>query len=105
AQQAVDAAKSAAVTDATDLMRGLVQRNRLIVTIMIVTTMVLGAFLYYYLLRLTHRISGPIYVVSRIMRDVMEGRTPDARPLRKDDEFQEFYAQFTEMMRQMERRR
>jgi HAMP domain-containing protein len=92
-------------TATVDLMITLVQRNRMIVAIMIVMTMVLGAFLSFYLIRLTHRISGPIYVISQIMHDVMEGRTPDTRPLRKNDEFQEFYGQFTEMVRRIKKPR
>lgn len=81
------------------LLRDLISRNRMIITVMIITTVILGITLYYYLINLTHRISGPLYVLSRHMDDIMEGRKPDLRELRKNDEFKEFYEQFTELLR------
>lgn len=68
--------------------------NLLLVSAMIILGILLGVFLYLYLIRLTHRISGPIYVLTRHMQDIMENREPNIRELRKNDEFKEFYAQF-----------
>ena len=52
----------------------------------------LGSLIY--LIRLTNRISGPLYVLTRHMHDIMNGRPPNLRELRKNDEFQEFYREF-----------
>ncbi len=41
---------------------------------------------------MTHRICGPLYVCERMLSQVAEGRHPVYRPLRKNDEFQDFYA-------------
>lgn len=59
--------------------------------------LVLSAALYFYLINLTHRISGPIYVLTSYVEDLMEGREPNMRELRTQDEFQEFYRLFTEL--------
>ncbi len=79
-------------------LHDLQQRNRIILSTMIITTVLLGVFLYFYLINLTNRISGPIYVLSNIVRDLMEGRKPDTRSLRKNDEFKDFYRQFIELV-------
>lgn len=56
------------------------------------------ALLYIILIRQTHRVSGPIYVISNFMRDIIEGREPKLRPLRDKDELKDFYELFKEMV-------
>jgi len=42
----------------------------------------------------THRICGPLYVMEGFLKHLKEGRYPKQRPLRKRDEFKEFYENF-----------
>jgi hypothetical protein len=42
----------------------------------------------------THRICGPLHVVSGFLGELAAGRFPTKRPLRQHDEFKEFYEQF-----------
>ena len=42
----------------------------------------------------THRMVGPLYVMSRFMLELKEGRLPKMRALRRKDEFKEFYEAF-----------
>lgn len=42
----------------------------------------------------THRISGPLYIVARHFQSIADGHYPDIRPLRKNDELHEFFAAF-----------
>ncbi len=72
--------------------------NRLLVTVTILAGVVMALVLFAYLIVITHRISGPLYVLSRHMRDIMEGREPDLRDLRKNDEFKDFYRQFIDFL-------
>lgn len=44
----------------------------------------------------THRISGPLYLVARYLGILGSGVYPDMRPLRKRDELQEFFMTFEE---------
>ncbi len=68
----------------------------LIITIVIMT--VAGMILLYLrLIRVTHRISGPIFVMTRHMKDILEGNEPEMRDLRDNDEFKEFYVLFREV--------
>ncbi len=40
----------------------------------------------------THRVAGPIFVMNRYLKYLAEGRIPVTRPLRKNDELKDFYA-------------
>ncbi len=42
----------------------------------------------------THRICGPLHVMSGFLDELAAGRFPTRRPLRKHDEFKEFYDRF-----------
>ncbi|TFH39551.1 MAG: hypothetical protein E4G96_08965 [Chrysiogenales bacterium] len=88
----------------SDQLRSILGMNRVLLSVMIATVIVLAFVLFAYLIILTHRISGPLYVLSRHMRDIMDGNEPDIRELRKNDEFQEFYHQFVAFLDGKERR-
>jgi len=76
-------------------------QNRLLFLVIISMAIILSAVLYFHIITLTQRVSGPIYVLSRHIDTIMEGGEPDFRALRKDDEFKEFYAQFETMTRRL----
>lgn len=75
-------------------LRKILDYNRILFTIMICTGILLGFGLFAYLIRLTGRISGPLYVLKQHMHDIMNGREPNLHVLRKNDEFQDFYREF-----------
>lgn len=50
----------------------------------------------YWCLVTTHRICGPLFVMTRALREVADGRLPTLRPLRLKDDFKEFYDVFAE---------
>jgi hypothetical protein len=77
--------------------------NRIMFTVMICTGILLGFVLFAYLIRLTGRMSGPLYVLKQHMHDIMNGRKPDLHKLRKDDEFQEFYREFVSFIERSSR--
>jgi len=63
-----------------------------------------GIILYFMLIRKTHRISGPIYVMSNYMKQIIDGNFPEnMRHLRKHDELKEFYDLFREMVRSLKK--
>jgi len=80
-------------------------RSRVLFTVMVLTGVLIGVFLFLYLIRLTGRISGPLFLLSRHMDDVMNGREPDLHQLRKNDEFKDFYRQFVSFLGSLQKKR
>jgi len=79
------------------------RRNFYLITVILAAVLAQCAVLYFYLIRLTHRISGPIYVISRHIEEILEGHHPEFRALRDRDEFKEFYEKFIEMVEKQSR--
>jgi len=55
-------------------------------------------------LLVTHRMAGPIYVMSRHVRTLAKGRIPAVRQLRKGDEFGELYEELGRAVEAIHRR-
>ena len=50
---------------------------------------------------ITHRIVGPIYIINRYINSITDGILPAPRPLRKKDEFKNFFADFNNMVNKL----
>lgn len=46
----------------------------------------------------THRIAGPVFIISRYVRVLKDGAYPDMRPLRQGDEMKGFFDLFAAMV-------
>ncbi len=53
---------------------------------------------------ITHRVAGPIYVISHYVLALSEGRYPNFRPLRKNDELRTFFDCFRSAVEAMRKR-
>ncbi len=47
---------------------------------------------------ITHRIAGPIFIISKYIDSIADGKIPETRPLRKKDELKEFFEKFNKML-------
>lgn len=80
-------------------MKLMVKRNTWILASVVGLVVIQGIVLFFILILKTHRIAGPIFVMSMYMRQIRDGSVPDSlRPLRKHDEFKQFYTLFGEMV-------
>jgi hypothetical protein len=64
-----------------------------------------GVILYFVLIKSAHRIAGPIYHMSKYIRELINGKIPEVRPLRKKDELKDFHdliLQLVESFKQMQ---
>jgi nitrogen fixation/metabolism regulation signal transduction histidine kinase len=77
----------------------IIRYNKILLASILAIILAESMALYIILIRKTHRISGPIYVISNFMKDIIEGRDPKLRPLRKGDELQDFYDLFQNMVK------
>jgi HAMP domain-containing protein len=58
---------------------------------------VMALFLFIWGIFITHRVAGPIFIISRYLRELSEGQAPKTRPLRKGDELKQFFETFSGM--------
>jgi hypothetical protein len=74
----------------------ITENNQILLVALLVFIVVQGIILYIMLILKTHRISGPIYVMSNYIKEMLNGKFSHPRPLRKNDDLKEFYALFTQ---------
>ncbi len=78
--------------------RDIMKMNNWLLIAIIIVIIAGTVVLYFQLIRKTHRISGPIYVMTLYMREVLKGNYPEFRELRTHDELKEFYDLFKEVV-------
>ncbi len=81
-----------------DTLKNIITYNRIMLITLLVFVIIQGIILYVLLIKKTHRISGPIFVMSRYLNEMIEGKSPVTRPLREKDELKEFYKLFNDML-------
>lgn len=79
--------------------------NRLLLISLIVCVVLQCLILFMMIIKITHRISGPVYVMSGYMREIIDGGDPSPRDLRDKDELKDFYELFREMVESVKKRR
>jgi len=79
----------------------MITHNRILLYVLVAFIIIQGIVLYIILIHKTHKIAGPIYVMSQYMKDIIDGRTPAPRELRHGDELQNFYDLFKEMVKKI----
>lgn len=84
------------LTDNRMLQQEVIRGDQIFLLYLAVLVVAMGGSLMLWGLVITHRISGPLYIVARYLRMLGTGRYPDMRPLRKRDELQEFFGVFEE---------
>ena len=83
----------------------MIKFNTILISVIIAVVFVQGFVLFFLLIRQTHRIAGPIYVMTNYMRQISEGKIPEhVRALRKSDFFQDSYEVFKEMVARLRER-
>ncbi len=79
----------------------IADHNRLLLCALVLCIVFQVIILYVLIIRLTHRISGPVYVMSNYFREIINGHLPDPRPLRDNDELKNFYELFREVVQSL----
>ncbi len=81
-----------------DTLREIMYYNKILLIVLLILIVSETVILYIMLIRKTHKISGPIYVMSNYIRDIINGKYPEVRGLREKDELKDFYLLFKEMV-------
>lgn len=85
-------------------IQNIIDLNYKFLIVIIAISIIQCIVLFYILIKKTHRISGPIYVMSKYMDEIINGNYPKTRPLRKDDELKEIYDLFLKMVHTLKQR-
>lgn len=79
-------------------INSMIDNNMRLIWIIIASVFLSGVIFFFILVRQTHKIAGPVYVMTRYMKEIAEGKIPQHfRPLRKSDQLKEFYEVFKDM--------
>ena len=84
-------------SDNMQTLKQIIKYNKILLIILLIFVISQGMVLYILLIKKTHRISGPVYVMSNYIKEIINGNFPNMRALRKNDELQDFY----ELLKQM----
>lgn len=72
----------------------LLQQTDTLVWLMVGISVLMGIALALLGVLVTHRVAGPIYVMSHYISVLARGRYPIMRPLRRSDELKDFFERF-----------
>ncbi|OHD71295.1 MAG: hypothetical protein A2W19_09815 [Spirochaetes bacterium RBG_16_49_21] len=72
-----------------------IKKNNLIILYILIALTTAQAFvIFFQFIFFSHKISGPIHVMTNYLREFRKGNKPEFRPLRANDELQDFYDEF-----------
>jgi len=88
--------------------RALISNNNLmnnrIIAMLIISAVIQSVIIFYIMLKRSHRISGPLFLLNRYIDEIKKGSYPEIRPLRANDDFHELFDNFREMVDILKRR-
>jgi len=76
----------------------IISTNTYLIAAVIIITLAGLGLLFTILIRHTHRIAGPIFLMTKYGNEILKGEKPQMRDLREKDEFVEFYNLFRQMI-------
>lgn len=72
------------------------KNSEFVLYFIVVMLIIQSAIIFAIFIFVTHRISGPVFVMARYLRELREGKEPSTRPLRKKDELKDFFSELQE---------
>jgi hypothetical protein len=85
------AAQQAGHTFPAELRTAFAQVDATLISLLVSATLLMGASLGLFGVLVTHRVAGPVYVMTQYILSLATGRYPKMRPLRKGDELKSFF--------------
>jgi len=75
--------------------------NYRLVFILITLLLLQSLVMFYFIIKRSHRTSGPVFILSRYIDEIKKGKYPEIRPLRDKDDFTELFDNFREMVEKL----
>jgi nitrogen fixation/metabolism regulation signal transduction histidine kinase len=111
AQEIPGAGDSAAIKNASkvnaqniETINKILFHNNLLLLVIVGVILCLSIVTFFMLIKLTHRISGPVMVISGYLRQIIDGKLPHVRQLREDDELKDLNELVKEMVAKLKER-
>lgn len=79
-------------------IRNIIELNTTFLILILVIAIIQSLILYFIMIRKTHKISGPEYVISSYITEILKGKIPNVRALRKGDELNELHNLFVKLI-------
>lgn len=79
------------VRTTTFYLQEIVERHNLLIILAVTAVIVHSIIFIIYLINITHRIAGPVYVMNKLVDDILAGNEAKLRTLRKGDYFNDLY--------------
>lgn len=83
------------------VIKETINYNTMLIIAIVVIVIIQGIVFYIMMIRKTHKIAGPAYVMQNYCKEIIEGKYPDTRELRAGDELQELYDTFSKMVEKL----
>jgi nitrogen fixation/metabolism regulation signal transduction histidine kinase len=102
--------KDSMVTEADSTLKnnsGIIKKikknSSIVLYFLIIMTVVQTVIIFSLFIFFSHKISGPIHVMTNHLREIRKGNMPEFRPLRKNDELREFYDEFRQTLEYLQK--
>lgn len=87
-----------ALKTSNDLLNRTIAINKYLLWVNGILAVALVGAVFVIIVRRTHRVAGPMFLLKRYMNEIIEGKIPVIRPLRKGDEFKDVFDTFVKMI-------
>lgn len=85
-------------------IKKITARNRILIIILIASVIIQSAIVFYFMLKRSHRISGPLFLLNHYIDELKAGITPDVRAIRSNDDFHELFDNFRNLVEQLKKK-
>jgi len=79
------------------MIQDITLMNNRIIALLIISAVLQSVIIFYIMLKRSHRISGPLFLLNRYIDEMKRGEFPEIRPLRANDDFHELFDNFREL--------
>lgn len=86
------------------MIQEITAMNNRIIAMLIASAAIQSMIIFYIMLKRSHRISGPMFLLNRYIDDMKHGNYPEIRPLRANDDFHDLFDNFREMVESLKQK-
>ncbi len=84
------------------MLKEIRHNSHMVLYFIVIITILQAVVIFTFSIINTHRISGPLYVMTRYLRDIRNGRKPRIRSLREKDRLKNFHDELIETIHYVE---